>query len=76
MSVISGSDRPVYRSKLGDEYHDYLSTACLHGEHDYCSTATTRPDGTAKVPAQCKFCKAPCRCPCHAVAADDQPPHS
>jgi len=40
--------------------HTYLSTACLHGEHDYCNSYT----GAAgqKRPAECKFCGAPCRC--------------
>jgi len=44
--------------------HHYLSTACLHGEHDYCKS----PAGAAgpKKPAGCKFCSAPCRCTCHA----------
>lgn len=43
--------------------HEYLSTACLHGEHGYCAA----PVGQAgpKVPARCKFCAAPCRCECH-----------
>jgi len=43
--------------------HVYLSTGCLHDEHDYCSNAA----GIAgpKKPAQCKFCAAPCQCPCH-----------
>jgi hypothetical protein len=45
--------------------HRYTSTACLHGEHDYCS-GTTRQDGSSKTPAQCKFCSAPCECPHHA----------
>jgi hypothetical protein len=48
--------------------HRYLSTACHHGEHDYCA-APLRPDGTEKKPATCKFCEARCVCPCHA----DQP---
>jgi hypothetical protein len=33
--------------------HDYLSTACSHGLHDRCRRT-------------CKFCRAPCRCGCHA----------
>lgn len=44
--------------------HVYLSTGCLHGEHNYCS-GTDRADGHTKIPAQCKFCAAPCVCPCH-----------
>jgi hypothetical protein len=43
--------------------HYYLSTGCLHGRHDYCN-AMKGLDG-AKAPAQCKFCRAHCRCPCH-----------
>lgn len=61
------------------ESHDYLSTACFHGEHGYCAAPTVNRDGSwnhlapsysserdaPKNPAQCKFCKAPCRCQCH-----------
>lgn len=43
--------------------HSYLSTGCLHGEHEYCQSDTGAA-GT-KIPAQCKFCKAPCGCACH-----------
>lgn len=46
-----------------DEQHDYLSTGCLHGEHEYCQNSTGAAG--AKTPAECKFCKAPCRCACH-----------
>jgi len=57
--------------------HRYLSTACHHGQHTYCQ-ATTREDGSAKRPASCKFCAAPCTCPCHregnpAPAVQDPP---
>jgi len=45
------------------EQHRYLSTGCLHGEHAYCQRPTS-PFGM-KVPAQCKFCAAPCICDCH-----------
>jgi hypothetical protein len=51
--------------------HEYLSTSCLHGEHGYCQskTGSTRADWAKvewpKVPASCKFCGAPCVCPCH-----------
>lgn len=44
--------------------HAYVSTACLHGQCDYCA-ASARPDGVPKEPARCKFCEAPCLCPCH-----------
>lgn len=46
----------------------YLSTACLHGLHDYCN-AYTGAAGT-KIPAKCKFCGAACRCDapgCHGL---------
>jgi hypothetical protein len=43
--------------------HRYLSTSCLHEEHDYCQKSTGLAG--AKTPAQCKFCSAPCRCRCH-----------
>lgn len=43
--------------------HHYLSTGCRHGEHAYCqgNTGYAGP----KKPAVCKFCDAPCICPCH-----------
>jgi hypothetical protein len=44
--------------------HVYLSTVCLHGEHEYCR-ANTGAAGT-KIPAVCKWCSAPCQCECHA----------
>lgn len=44
--------------------HSYLSTACLHGEHDYCKSPVGAT-GNTKRPAECKFCSAPCRCTCH-----------
>lgn len=43
--------------------HEYLSTACFHGEHDYCA-AMVGYQG-AKRPARCKFCDAGCVCTCH-----------
>lgn len=43
--------------------HEYLSTACFHGEHDYCN-AMTGYNGR-KRPAQCKFCETKCTCSCH-----------
>lgn len=48
--------------------HSYLSTACLHGEHDYCKSNTGHAG--AKTPAQCKFCGARCWCSCH---GEDEP---
>ena len=52
--------------------HDYLSTACLHGEHDYCQASAGRVG--RKTPGVCKFCSAPCRCPCHGPCGDPLPP--
>jgi hypothetical protein len=46
--------------------HVYLSTGRLHGEHSYCQCHTGLSG--AKAPAVCKFCKAPCQCPCHQEA--------
>jgi hypothetical protein len=43
--------------------HHYLSTGCLHGRHDYCQG--TEGAAGPKVPNSCKFCRAPCICPCH-----------
>ncbi|MGW6912529.1 hypothetical protein ACWGB8_01705 [Kitasatospora sp. NPDC054939] len=47
----------------GDGKHRYLSTGCLHREHDYCKSNTG--SNGQKVPAVCKFCRAPCVCACH-----------
>jgi hypothetical protein len=44
--------------------HYYLSTACLHQLHSYCQ-ATVNESGEAKKAGSCKFCSAPCICPCH-----------
>jgi hypothetical protein len=62
---LETTERPN-REQRGDRAapHAYLSTACLHGEHGYCQS-NTGAAGT-KVPAECKFCAAPCVCPCHA----------
>lgn len=47
--------------------HVYLSTSCLHDQHDYCQSNTGLAG--AKKPKSCKFCPAGCICPCH----KDQP---
>lgn len=49
--------------------HVYLSTGCLHGDHDYCQTEARRYDGTTKIAGTCKFCGEPCVCPCHHCTA-------
>jgi hypothetical protein len=56
------------------EPHQYLSTACLHGEHGYCQAATGSNGTTQwdKAPASCKFCGAPCTCPCHGEPRSDE----
>lgn len=43
--------------------HRYLSTACFHGDHDYCKSMTGYHG--EKRPARCKFCDARCACFCH-----------
>jgi hypothetical protein len=43
--------------------HDYLSTACLHGQHTYCQSDSGAAG--AKIPGKCKFCPALCSCECH-----------
>lgn len=48
--------------------HRYLSTGCLHGEHGYCQAHTGQAG--IKAPARCKFCAAPCICPCHNEAKE------
>lgn len=46
--------------------HWYLSTSCLHGEHDYCQNK--QGQAGPKKPGECKFCAARCRCRCHKAA--------
>lgn len=50
---------------MTEEGHIYLSTACLHGEHEYCQAA--RGLFGIKQPATCKWCTAPCICHCHVI---------
>jgi len=49
--------------------HVYLSTSCLHGQHDYCQQHTGLSG--AKTPARCKFCPddGRCVCACHRPTA-------
>lgn len=60
--------RATERPSEGRGGHAYLSTGCLHDRHSYCQSMTGLAG--AKRPAQCKFCAAPCICPCHQSAAD------
>ena len=62
-----GEQHPAATEATG---HVYLSTGCLHGEHDYCQAMTGHAG--AKRPGQCKFCSALCTCPCH-QSTTDQP---
>lgn len=43
--------------------HVYLSTGCLHDDHDYCQSMTGL--NGAKRPGECKHCAARCICRCH-----------
>ena len=52
--------------------HHYLSTGCLHGDHDHCRCATNTT-GQPKIPGVCKFCAAPCECRCHRPATGGTP---
>jgi hypothetical protein len=55
-----------------DGTHLYLSTSCLHDDHNHCRCdhAIT---GNPKTAATCKFCPAACVCSCHQPAGP-QPP--
>jgi hypothetical protein len=46
--------------------HEYLSTGCLHDQHDYCQSMTGYQG--QKRPGQCKFCDAVCSGTCHTLA--------
>jgi hypothetical protein len=52
--------------------HIYLSTGCLHDKHAYCQ-AMVGAQGE-KRPASCKFCGAPCVCPCHPRRSEPSQP--
>lgn len=53
----AGYDVAELRSRIT---HRYLSTACLHGEHDYCKAMVGQAG--EKRPGRCKFCNALCVC--------------
>ena len=59
-----GSAKRQQRDIAAGGEHVYLSTGCLHGDHEYCK-ADRATVGVAKEPACCKFCTAPCICECH-----------
>jgi GNAT superfamily N-acetyltransferase len=50
-----------WRQPHATTVHAYLSTACLHGEHEHCRS-TVNAAGGEKTPGTCKFCTAVCRC--------------
>lgn len=54
----------------GELVHEYLSTGCWHGHHDYCKSMTGY--GGSKRSGRCKFCDARCTCSCHAEVAGDE----
>lgn len=43
--------------------HIYLSTSCLHDDHEYCQRTTGHMG--LKEPTECKFCNRKCICTCH-----------
>lgn len=71
--VMPEWERALLDDVRAAETHVYRSTACHHGEHQYCS-ATARPDGAAKAPGRCKFCPANCVCDCHSPADKAEAP--
>lgn len=53
------------RELRSGEEHIYLSTACLHGAHDYCGSRYNAYTLEPKKPATCKYCDSRCVCVCH-----------
>jgi hypothetical protein len=49
--------------------HLYLSTGCLHGDHDHCQSMIG--NNGLKRGAHCKFCDALCICGCHTAGSDN-----
>lgn len=75
MDYLEQMKRAVLRAIPPDntDGHEYLSTSCWHGDHNYCNhkKVLVQPSGNMdeyihhKKPAECKFCNARCICPCH-----------
>ncbi len=64
MSAAEMAQRfPEADEQLASSVHEYLSTACWHGDHNYCQSMTGYQG--AKRPGRCKFCDAKCTCWCH-----------
>lgn len=69
---------PAMVATFGDVFHVdsdehvYLSTSCFHDQHTYCQSETGACGH--KIPGQCKFCAAPCVCPCHVKTPGHQGP--
>ena len=80
--VLDHAEMDELAARLGAHdsgQHHYLSTGCLHGDqvlpdgrtgHQYCQSDTGK--NGAKRPAECKFCAAPCQCPCHQTTTTEQ----
>lgn len=64
---MSDETQPMPRHEPEAPRHYYLSTSCLHAQHEYCASTLGANGETvwAKTPRSCKFCKAPCICVCH-----------
>lgn len=58
-----GALEALTRALNNPDAHVYLSTGCLHDDHDYCQSMTGL--NGAKRPGECKKCGAKCICPCH-----------
>lgn len=72
VSAVSHAVANVLRHHLGNvsvvaedrtEKHVYLSTGCLHDNHEYCQSMTGIQG--SKRGGKCKHCDAQCVCTCH-----------
>lgn len=61
-AILEAGYRRAPAAEADASEHVYLSTACLHGQHEHCRSAVAA-DGGAKKPGTCKFCGAVCVCP-------------
>ncbi|WP_060905374.1 hypothetical protein [Streptomyces scabiei] len=61
--AVAPDDTNAAKGALKQRAHQYLSTGCWHGDHAYCQSMTGL--NGSKRPGECKFCHAPCECPCH-----------
>lgn len=56
---------------IHDGNHAYLSTACLHEQAATTETEQKRFRSSCRF--FCKFCPAPCQCPCHEGSTEPYP---